>query len=183
MVRKFEDYVIAADNARSKRHILVISIRPPMKLALRLLFLTLCALPLAQCSERTDHEPTGDEKGIDVTGAWAAATPPGASTAAAYLKIANTGETDDRLIRARTDVADWVEFHNHAYSGGKMVMEPIPAVAIPSGEAVIFEPHGRHLMLFGLQQPLEPGGSLELTLVLEEEGEMTLTVLVRDIRP
>ena len=153
-----------------------------MKLTLRLLLCTLCVLPLARCGDGSDPQPGEGENDIVVTGAWAAATPPGASTAAAYLQITNTGETDDRLISARTDVAEWVEFHRHVSRDGMMAMEYLPEVAVPGGEAVIFEPNGKHLMLFGLRQPLQPGDVLELTLVLEVGGEVKLPAFVRDIR-
>ena len=112
---------------------------------------------------------------------WIRATPPGVPTAAAYARIEGSG-TDDRLIDARTDVADRVEIHTHVENDGVMTMTRIESLAIPANGATTLAPGRDHLMLIGLRRPLMPGETVEFTLVFESGGEVAATFEVRDVR-
>src|SRR5690606_27003555 len=51
--------------------------------------------------------------GIEVTAAYARATPPGAPVGGAYFEIRNRGDQADRLLAAASPVAGRVELHTH----------------------------------------------------------------------
>lgn len=64
-----------------------------------------------------------------------------------------------------------------------MKMRHVDAVDIPPGESVRLEPGGLHLMLTGVDPPLEAGESICVTLVFERAGELVLSVPVRGLPP
>lgn len=116
---------------------------------------------------------------LRVTDPWARATPPGATTGAAYLQVTNTGKQSERLIGARTPLAERVELHTHVMESGMMRMRQVAAIDLPPGDRVRLEPGGLHLMLFGLHQPLVAGDQLPLTLKLESGERLELDFAVR----
>ena len=119
---------------------------------------------------------------VVVREAWGPATPPGARTAAIYLEIDNDGANTDLLYGAFTDIADRVEFHTRTHRDGVMTMTPMETVAIPAGQTVVFKPHGRHLMLFGLKRPMLPGDTIPVTLEFRNAGRVIAAAAIRDIR-
>lgn len=119
--------------------------------------------------------------GVEVSEAWARATPPGAKTAAIYLTLSNTGETAS-LVAASTPVAERAELHTHKHEDGMMRMEQVPAIEIPAGGEARLKPHGDHVMLFGLRQGLTPGERVSLTLEFDDGRTLELEVPVRDGR-
>ena len=118
---------------------------------------------------------------LTVTGAWARATPPGAEVGAAYLRIANQGASDDRLLGVASSAATSVTLHESAEENGVATMRPVVTYRIPVGGALEMEPGGPHLMLVGLAAPLKEGEALSLTLRFEKAGELTLELPVAPI--
>lgn len=118
--------------------------------------------------------------GIAVSEAWLRATPGGARTGAGFLTISATSH-GDRLVAAKSDVAERVELHNHVHEDGVMKMRRVDAIEIPAGETVTLAPGGYHLMLFNLKQPLKAGEKVHLTLDFEKAGEVPVTANVEPI--
>ncbi|MEL6620815.1 MAG: copper chaperone PCu(A)C, partial [Pseudomonadota bacterium] len=87
---------------------------------------------------------------------YARAASPSAKAGAAFMMLQNTGDTDDRLIAARTDVAKRVELHTHVETGdGIMKMQEIEGgIALPAGGTHHMMRGGDHVMLMGLTGPL-----------------------------
>ncbi|NJL92948.1 MAG: copper chaperone PCu(A)C [Anaerolineae bacterium] len=101
---------------------------------------------------------------------------------AAYMRIANQGETVLSLVGGATEAAAVVEIHEMAMGEGDvMMMRPMPALELPAGETVVLEPGGLHVMLIGVSEDLAVGQAIPLTLVLEDGTEVTLAVPVRDL--
>lgn len=119
---------------------------------------------------------TGD---LTVTDAWARASTGMGMAGAAYLTIANGTGTDDTLLAVRTDAARSPEIHETTSSGGMMGMQKVDRVPVPAGKTVRLEPGGLHVMLIGLTGELVPGSTIELVLVFETAGEVTVTAEVR----
>lgn len=112
------------------------------------------------------------------------ATAPNAPVAGGFLKIENTGTTDDVLIEAAiTDaVASRVELHTMEMKDGVMSMFEVEGgIELPAGETVTLMPGGLHIMLMGLQQPLVAGESYEVTLTFAQSGQITLDMPVKDL--
>ena len=106
---------------------------------------------------------------------WASPAVTGQNVGGAFLAIRNEGETADRLIAARTDVAETVEFHAMVETDGVMSMTPLEAVEAAPGETVEFAPGGAHFMLIGLNRPLGMEDHFAMTLEFENAGEVEVT--------
>ncbi len=113
---------------------------------------------------------------LEVSNAWARATPGRAETGAAYVTIQSP--TADRLLSAASPVAKKVELHTMEMAGMVMKMRPIAALDIPAGQPVTLKPGGEHIMLIGLEHPLREGQSFPLTLNFEKAGARIVTVAV-----
>jgi copper(I)-binding protein len=100
-------------------------------------------------------------------------------TGAAYLTIANNGDTPDRLVSGMTEVAQTVQIHEMKMDNGVMKMAELPdGLEIPTGGEVTFEPSGYHLMLINLTQNLEPDSSYLLHLTFAQAGDVDVTVAI-----
>jgi periplasmic copper chaperone A len=113
---------------------------------------------------------------LEVSNAWARATPGKAENGAAYLTIQSP--TADRLISASSPVAKKAGLHTMSMEGMVMKMRPLAGLDIPAGQPVTLKPGGDHIMLEGLDAPLREGQSFPLTLTFEKAGTRTVTVAV-----
>lgn len=112
---------------------------------------------------------------------WIRATPPGAVTAAAYLNIINSGESD-RLLSIEWDRNTSIEIHAVENQGGMMRMRRLEYLDIPAGQLTELAPGGQHIMFVGLDQGFTVGASITLTLVFERAGQFQLDFPVIDVR-
>jgi periplasmic copper chaperone A len=120
----------------------------------------------------------GTDAAIDVTQAWARATPEGAQTGAAFVTVVNHGASDDELIGASTPVAKTAQLHKTINDHGVMEMRPVKAIDLKPGASVTLKPGFMHVMLMGLKHPLTEGSSFPLTLTFAKAGKIETTVKV-----
>src|SRR5882724_7817234 len=113
---------------------------------------------------------------LEVSDAWARATPAKAENGAAYVTIRSP--TADRLLSASSPVAKKTELHTMEMAGMVMKMRPLAGLDIPAGQPVALKPGSEHIMLIGLQQPLREGQPFTLTLNFEKVGARTVSVAV-----
>jgi copper(I)-binding protein len=113
---------------------------------------------------------------LEVSNAWARATPGKAENGAAYLTIQSP--TPDRLLSVTSPVAKKAELHTMSMEGMVMKMRPLADLDIPAGQPVTLKPGGQHVMLLGLDAPLREGQSFPLTLTFEKAGTRTVTVAI-----
>jgi periplasmic copper chaperone A len=126
--------------------------------------------------------PHSHEKGdIQIRHPWSRATPPGASVAAAYMEIRNTGKQADRLLSVTSAVAQRVEMHLTEREGEVMKMREVKALDIPPRERYTLRPNGAHLMLVDLKQPLKKGESFAMKLRFERAGELEVQLEVQEM--
>jgi hypothetical protein len=62
--------------------------------------------------------------------------------------------------------------------GSVMKMRPLAGVDVPANQPVALKPGGTHIMLEGLNEPLQAGKSFPLTLTFEKAGEKQVEVAV-----
>ena len=117
-------------------------------------------------------------KGLTASKAWARATPGGAINGAAYLEIAASDASGDKLLSVSTPAAGRAEIHTHQHVDGVMKMRRLESIDIPAGMAHVLAPGGDHIMLFDLKKPLMQGENLPLTLKFEKAGEISLEAKV-----
>lgn len=118
---------------------------------------------------------------ISVVDPWARASAGMARTGAAYARLVNTGDTEDRLISAASPVAEKVEIHTHIQEGNVLRMREVEAIPLPPGTTVTLEPGGYHLMLMGLERRLEKGERVPGTLVFERAGTVAVEFQVEGV--
>lgn len=98
---------------------------------------------------------------------------------AAYMIIQNNGDAD-RLVSVSGDVAKSVELHVTTMKDGVMSMNPLPDGAdVPAGGSLVLKPASYHIMLIGVKQNLEAGGTFKLTLTFKSGTAMTIDVPIR----
>lgn len=149
--------------------------QPPFRVLFRLAVLAFVVLA---CPVRA-----GDGAGsLRIEQPWSRATAPGAPVGVGYLVIVNEGDRDDRLVGAQTPVAGRVMLHRSVEEDGTARMEHQgEGIMIPPGERVVLEPGGYHLMLMQLEQRLEKGDAVPLTLRFQRAGTIELELEVRSL--
>lgn len=106
-----------------------------------------------------------DENRVEISDAWARATPRTAKNAAAYMHLENKTGSPDALVGVESNVSEMAEIHRTSENEyGVMLMEHQDEVALPAGEKIAFKPGGLHIMLMGLHKPLQEGLEFPLTL-------------------
>lgn len=113
---------------------------------------------------------------ISVREAWARPTAAGQANAAVYLTIANSGG-EDRLVGV-SSAAGEASLHETSMGNGVMRMRHLGTLDIPADSAVELKPAGTHIMLTGLKQPLEAGGSMSVDLQFERAGVQQVPVTI-----
>ncbi|MFP6759731.1 MAG: copper chaperone PCu(A)C [Alphaproteobacteria bacterium] len=117
---------------------------------------------------------------VDLSMAWARATPGAAANGVVYLDVVNRGAAT-AIIDAETLIAKSAGLHTHIIDGDIMRMRPVDAIPLAAGATVTFAPGGLHVMLKGLAQPLVEGDSFVLTLIFEDGTARTVEVAVGSI--
>lgn len=94
----------------------------------------------------------------------------------AFMILENSGD-DDRLIAAKSNVAQTIELHTHLMQDGVMSMVAVDGgIPLPANETVMLEPGGYHIMMIGLHAPLVKGETVDMILVFEKAGEIPVSV-------
>jgi copper(I)-binding protein len=117
---------------------------------------------------------------ISVVGAWSRATAGGVSVGVVYFEVINAGSADT-LLTIECPAAERVEMHATTRADGIMKMRRVPSVDIPAGGRLAFQPGGLHAMLIGLEQPLQEGGRLPLTLVFRRAGKLRFEAAIQGL--
>jgi copper(I)-binding protein len=135
-----------------------------LKLIAAVAFLSIATAAVAQTGQ------------LEISNAWARATPAKAENGVAYLTIRSP--TPDRLVSVSSPVAKKAELHTMSMEGMVMKMRPLAGLDIAAGQSVTLKPGGEHIMLLGLNGPLREGQSFPLTLTFEKAGTREVTVAV-----
>ncbi|MGE0369189.1 MAG: copper chaperone PCu(A)C, partial [Candidatus Dadabacteria bacterium] len=77
------------------------------------------------------------EDTVTVTDAWVREVPPASTISAAYMKIANNGDKDDKVTGASSTAAETTEIHLSSVDDkGVAKMEKVDEVAVAAGGTV-----------------------------------------------
>ncbi|WP_417249350.1 copper chaperone PCu(A)C [Celeribacter sp.] len=117
---------------------------------------------------------------ITIEDAYARASGPSAKAGAAFFVIKNSGDADDQLIDAASDIAKRVELHTHKDMGdGVMKMMHVPeGFTIPAGGSHALKRGGDHVMFMGLNRSMNDGDVISVTLTFEDAGDITVEIPV-----
>jgi len=121
---------------------------------------------------------------VEVKGAWVRGTVQGQNATGAFMEL--TSKSNVRLVNASSPVAKTVEVHNMKVEGGVMKMYSVDGVDLHAGKTVKLAPGGYHVMLMGLNSPLQAGGRVPVSLTFEladrKRETIELDVEVRDLK-
>jgi len=158
----------------------------------------LLVLPLVACHAETTEGTTSSSGGdvtvsttVDINGkvtrsalaftAFALRTPAGGqTTAAAYVTVANKGDSADRLVSVSCTCASGAMFHTTTHINGMVGMAVANGFALPAGQTLVFAPGGNHIMLTGLTVAPKEGDYENIVLTFAKAGPVTLRMPVRD---
>ncbi|SFK03443.1 copper chaperone PCu(A)C [Celeribacter neptunius] len=103
-----------------------------------------------------------------------------ARAGAAFFIIENTGDEDDQLIDAKSDISKITELHTHKDMGdGVMKMLHVPeGFTIPANGSHALARGGDHVMFMGLLKPMNQGDTVTVTLTFEKAGDITVEIPV-----
>ncbi len=133
-----------------------------------LLALAACGAPPAAVT-KTAPDPCVAAAGgaLKVERAWVRAQSDASGMSAAYFRLCNAGPEPVTIQGMTTPAAALVELHETTRDGAGVVsMAPTGPITLAPGEAVVFEPGGKHAMLMSLSAPIAEGSTLPLTLEL-----------------
>ena len=119
---------------------------------------------------------------LEIDQPWTRATAPTAKTGGGFLTITNKGTTPDRLIAARSTVADKVEIHEMKMDGNVMRMRELEkGLEVPPGATIALKPGGYHIMFMELKAPLAKDAKIPVTLVFEKAGSIDVMMNVQEM--
>lgn len=119
---------------------------------------------------------------VQIQDAWVRAAVPGQPATGAFMRI--TASSDSKLTAVSSPVAAAAELHEMSMKGDVMSMKAVSSIALPAGKTVSLDSHGYHIMLINPKQPIEAGGSVPLTLTIEDaKGEQTSVKVDAPVRP
>jgi len=102
---------------------------------------------------------------IQVVDAWLRATAPGQDVASVDLTIISKQQA--KLIAVSSKVSKKGELHRMFKADGMMKMREVAAIDLPADKHVKLGESGYHLMLVGLEAPLQVGEKIPLTLTIK----------------
>lgn len=112
---------------------------------------------------------------LKIEGAFARPTPGGATVAAGYVTIVNTGKEPDRLVSATSDISARTEIHSMTMSNGIMEMHELKdGLPIPAGATVALKPGGDHIMFVDIKHQVKPGEVIHATLIFAKAGKVVV---------
>lgn len=122
----------------------------------------------------------GSSDDIRIERPWSRVTPPGTPVGAGYMTIVNPADEPDRLIGAESPAAGRVQIHRSVKKDGQSSMiHQKDGVVVPPEGRIEFRPGDYHLMLMELEEPLEEGERVPVTLRFERTGSVDVELVVR----
>ncbi len=112
---------------------------------------------------------------LTISGAFARSSPMMAQAGAGFMTIANGGEAD-KLVAAKSGVSEIVELHTHVEENGMKAMRKVDFIDVPANGMVELKPGSYHVMFINLKERLQMGAKVEVTLVFEKSGEVTIAM-------
>jgi copper(I)-binding protein len=114
------------------------------------------AVALAGC----DRPPP--DGSVTVSDAWVRLPAVKSRPGGAYFRM-EAGSEGTRLVGVSSPSVRWIELHETETKGGRTKMKQRKEIEFPSRGELVFEPGGRHAMLFGINSKVKAGDKVPLT--------------------
>jgi copper(I)-binding protein len=118
------------------------------------------------------------EATVTVSDGWIRALP-GNLPAAGYFNLHNAGSTTVSLVGASSPACGMVMLHKTESMNGMAEMADVQSVDVAAGTTFAFSPGGYHLMCMN-PQPLHPGSTVGMTLILSDGARIESSFHVRN---
>lgn len=120
---------------------------------------------------------------IDVSNAYAKATPPNAKNSGAFMLIKNNTDKDIALVSVTNNLSDVTELHTHVEENGMKKMIQIPKIDIKANSITELKPGSLHIMFIGIKKPMVVGDNVKMTLTFDNGQTVTLDkVPVKEVK-
>ncbi|MEX0723483.1 MAG: copper chaperone PCu(A)C [Gracilimonas sp.] len=140
-----------------------------MKLFRHVTFLAVLGVMISCESEQRNVEGKTEGTGEEIENRVRPASSGG--TSAAYFSYINSLDNADTLIAVNSEIAGLTQVHEaYETEDGMMGMREQKQVIVASGEEIIFEQGGLHIMLMRLEQDLKEGDSVRVDLEFARAG-------------
>jgi hypothetical protein len=137
---------------------------------------------LAACGAEPESvaeaEPAG-VPGLSVENARLVLAPVAGNPAAVYFDLKYDGDRGLSIRRADVAGADEAQLHAYGEWEGKMQMAEAMPLAITKGTEISFKPGDLHVMAFNLDESVEAGGTVEVTLTVSGGDKYSFDANVR----
>jgi len=137
-------------------------------------FLPLLLLPLSI---------TAAEQSAHWEDAWVRSVPPGAAVAAAYGRLVHQGDEPVTITGVTSSLGAVAQMHDIIADGDQRRMVGVDASTVAPGEALVFSPGGRHIMLMEFEQAPAEGDEIELCAVTQDGDTICTMAPVRRNAP
>ncbi|MFD2757131.1 copper chaperone PCu(A)C [Gulosibacter faecalis] len=123
----------------------------------------------------SDHSHT-----LTVIDPWVKATD--GDMTAVFATFENPNSHAVTVVSATVEGAEMTELHETiVQSDGSSVMQPIDGgFTIETGEQLVLEPGGNHIMPMGLESAIEPGDEVAVTLTLDDGSEVEFAAIAKE---
>ncbi|HEU0098223.1 MAG TPA: copper chaperone PCu(A)C [Allosphingosinicella sp.] len=96
----------------------------------------------------------------------------------AYFRM-EAGSEGTRLVGVSSPSVRWIELHETSTTGARTKMKQREEIEFPSRGELVFEPGGRHAMLFGIDPRVKPGERMPITFSFNVAPPITVDAEVR----
>ncbi|WNC69242.1 copper chaperone PCu(A)C [Thalassotalea nanhaiensis] len=119
---------------------------------------------------------------INISEQYVRETIPGTSISSAYMKIGNQSNQPVTLTNITSSISDRIEMHEHIMTEDMMKMQQVDSIVIKANDSVVLQPHGYHIMVFNLEQPLQADTEMTMTLHFDNKENVTIAVPVQGLK-
>ena len=123
------------------------------------------------------HRPPPDGT-VRVSDVWVRLPAAKSRPGGAYFRM-EAGSEGTRLVGVSSPSVRWIELHETSTAGGKTKMKQHKEIEFPSRGELVFEPGGRHAMLFGISPKVKAGDRIPLTFSFNVAPPITVEAPVR----
>ena len=120
---------------------------------------------------------------VEVSNPYVRMVPPNAPATAAFMELKNTSGKDHALVSAKAYINKTTELHNHIHDNGVMRMRQVQKIDLPAGQSTALKPGGFHIMLIGLDAPVEKDQKIKIDLTFDDGSTKTIEAKGRPLMP
>jgi copper(I)-binding protein len=136
-------------------------------------FAVLAGAALAAACDRPPPDGT-----VRVNDVWVRLPAVKSRPGGAYFRM-EAGSEGTRLVGVSSPAVRWIELHETKMAGTTANMKQRKDVEFPSRGELVFEPGGRHAMLFGISPRVKAGDRIPLTFSFNVAPPVTVEAEVR----